>query len=392
MVREADGATPVLLVATATQWYGAARMARCLAEAGFAVSMLTPRNSPSAKSRYIAKLGYLPDNAAPREWTYAFAATVKATSPRLVLPCDDMAVRLMYALVLSPPEHLQRALWFELAALITESLGSPSHYRASIDKTLISATAQALGIRVPPYAVASNPDDAERFAQRHGYPVVLKRGYSSAGNGVSICSDGDELLREFAALSRPTGANLGDVRDGLLLVQAHIPGHTHYHNSVAWKGVLLAGQASIQLAAVPKGPASVVRYYHSRELRSMSASLAAGFGITGIFVPEFIVHEVTQEPYLIEVNRRMTQGTHRGATFNVNLGAALYAAVHGMPCMTRTDLDPGEEHIVVHFPHEWMRDPASRYLRDFPTDVPWDEPELVEAIVAQTMAAFRTEA
>lgn len=381
--------TPVLLVATATQWYGAARMARCLAEAGFAVALLTPRNSPSEKSRYITKVGYLPDSATTREWVYAFAAIVKATSPRLVLPCDDTAVRLLHALVLSPPDDLQRALWFELGALITESLGTPANYRASIDKTLISAAAEALGIRVPPYAIASSPDDAEDFAQRHGFPVVLKRSHSSAGQGVAICSDRGELLREFATLSRPEMLNLGDARDGFLLVQAHIPGRAHYHNSVAWKGVLLAGQASIQLAAIPRGPASVTRYYRSPELRTISATLAAGFGITGIYVPEFIVHEVTQVPYLIEVNRRMTQGTHRGATFNVNLGAALYAAVHGLPSATRADLEPGEEYIVVHFPLEWMRDPKSSYLRDYPVDVPWDEPELVEAIVAQTMTNFR---
>jgi hypothetical protein len=53
-------------------------------------------------------------------------------------------------------------------------------------------------------------------------------------------------------------------------------------------------------------------------------------------------------------------------------------------------LDPGEEHFVVHFPLEWVRDPNSRYLREYPVDIPWDEPELVDAIVAQVMANFRS--
>ncbi len=321
--------TPVLLVATATQWYGAARMARCLAEAGFAVSLLTPRNSPSERSRYVTNVGHLPDNANPREWLYAFAAIVKATTPRLVLPCDDTAVRLLHALVLTPPGDLQQTLWLELAALVRESLGTPAHFLASVDKTLFCAAAEGLGLRVPPYTLASNPGEAEQFAHLHGYPVVLKRSHSSAGQGVAICPDRDDLLREFAALSRPAALDLGDTRDGVLLVQAHIPGRTHYHNSVAWKGVLLAGQASVQLAATPRGPASAARYYRSPELRSVSAALAAGLGITGVYVPEFIVHETTGTPYLVEVNRRMTHGTHRGATFDVNLGAALYAAITG---------------------------------------------------------------
>lgn len=382
--------TNVLLVATATQWYGAARMARCLAEAGFVVSLLTPPNSPSGKSRFVTKVGHLDANATPLQWVYAFAAMVKATSPRLVLPCDDTAVRLMQALVLTPPDNLQPALRLQLGTLIVESLGTPAHYRASIDKTLISSAAQALGIRVPAHAVVSELGEARRWAAQLDFPVVLKRSHSSAGQGVALCADPAELSRAFATMARPDALGLGDARDGSLLVQAYVPGRIHYHNSVAWKGVLLAGQASEQLAATTRGPASAARYYRSPELRAMSATLAAGFGISGIYVPEFVVHERTGEAYLLEINRRMTHGTHRGAAFDVNLGAALYAAVNGLPSPTRSDLDPGEEHVVVHFPLEWTRDPTSRYLRDYPVDVPWDEPELVEAIVAQAMANFRS--
>jgi predicted ATP-grasp superfamily ATP-dependent carboligase len=382
--------TNVLLVATATHWYGAARMARSLAEADFVVSLLTPANSPAEVSRFVTNVGHLGANTTSLEWVYAFAAMVKATSPRLVLPCDDTAVRLMQALVLTPPDNLKPELRLQLGALIAESLGAPAGYRASIDKAMFSSAAEALGIRVPAHAVVSDPAEAERFAMQHGYPVVLKRSHSSAGHGVVFCADGAALSREFATLAQPDPLGLGDARDGQLLVQAFVPGRIHYHNSVAWQGVLLAGQASQQLAATAKGPASAVRYYHSPTLRAMSASLAAGFGISGIYVPEFVVHEATGEAYVLEVNRRMTHGTHRGAAFNVNLGAALYAAVNGLPSTTRADLDPGEEHITVHFPLEWTRDPESRYLREYPVDVPWDEPLLVEAILAQAMASFRS--
>lgn len=379
----------VLFVATATQSYGAARMARCLDHAGFAVSLLTPANSPAEKSRFLTKIGHLAANATPSDWVYAFAAMVKATSSRLVLPCDDTAVRLMQMLVLNPPDNLQPALRLELGALIVESLGTPAHYRASTDRTLIPAAAEALGLRVPAYDVVSERGEAERFAARHGYPIVAKRSHSSGGQGAALCADAAELARALATLGLPDGLRLGDSRDGALLVQAHVPGRTHYYNSVAWRGTLLAGQASEQLAATPRGPASAERYYPSPELRAMSAALAQGFGISGVYVPEFVIHERTGEAYLLEINRRMTHGTHRGATFGVDLGAALHAAVNGLPSPTRPDLDPGEEHYCVHFPHAWVRDPASRHLRDYPVDIPWDEPELFEAIVAQVIASIR---
>ena len=48
---------------------------------------------------------------------------------------------------------------------------------------------------------------------------------------------------------------------------------------------------------------------------------------------------------------------------------------------SRADFDDGEEGIAVWFPEEWLRDPASPYLREYPVDVPWDEPELIEAFL-----------
>ena len=45
-------------------------------------------------------------------------------------------------------------------------------------------------------------------------------------------------------------------------------------------------------------------------------------------------------------------------------------------------MDHGEEYISVHFPQEWLRDPQSRYLRDFRVDAPWDDPEVMEAMQA----------
>jgi hypothetical protein len=64
------------------------------------------------------------------------------------------------------------------------------------------------------------------------------------------------------------------------------------------------------------------------------------------------------------------------------LCAALYAAVAGTATTSRADLAEGDEGLSVYFPGEWLRDPDSRYLRDYPVDVPWDEPELIEALLA----------
>jgi len=62
--------------------------------------------------------------------------------------------------------------------------------------------------------------------------------------------------------------------------------------------------------------------------------------------------------------------------------AALHSTLAGTAIRTRADLDPNEEHVCVNFPQEWLRDPESRWLREYPVDVPWDEPKLMKAMLA----------
>ena len=191
----------VLLVSTATRWFGTARMPRALASAGFDVSLLAPQGSLAAKSRFVGRVGQLPDNATPRDWIFAFAATVKATAPRLVIPCDDTSLRLLDHIALSPPDDMVPELQLQLGALIRESLGEPRHVATSIEKTLLPPAARALGVRVPEHAVVSDFEGADAFAKAHGYPVVLKRNRSTAGESVAIADNRSVLQRAFGELA-----------------------------------------------------------------------------------------------------------------------------------------------------------------------------------------------
>jgi predicted ATP-grasp superfamily ATP-dependent carboligase len=373
----------VLLVATTTSWLGTARIPKGLAEAGFDVSLLTPRHSLAESSRFITKLGYLPDRSTRTQWFEAFAEMVKTTAPRLVIPCDDTAFRLLASVVTAPPPGLRADLRLQLAALVRTSLGEPAYYEASVDKTKLPPLAEALGVRVPAYATVTDIAGAEAFAAHHAFPVVLKRPHDFAGQGVAICADRDELARALdaftAASARETGAA---VRDRYLM-QAYVAGPVQYFHAVAWAGELLAGWALEKLAAhpAPTGPPTMTRYFSGAALRTIAADLARGLGISGLFFAEFIVDAATGSPFLLEINRRVSPATHRGAARNVDLCAALFGALDGAASRSRTALDAAEEGIVVHFPQEWLRDPHSPNLRQYPSDVPWDEPELLEALL-----------
>jgi hypothetical protein len=96
---------------------------------------------------------------------------------------------------------------------------------------------------------------------------------------------------------------------------------------------------------------------------------------------EFVADRATGLAYLLEINRRVSPGWHMGELIGCDLCAPLYAALTGTARPAGT-LDTDEATTVCHFPQEWLRDPNSPNLRQHRVDVPWDEPELVEAMLA----------
>ena len=375
----------VLLVSSAARWYGVERMPRALAKADFEVTLLTPRRSLAESSRFVRRVAHLADHTTPLDWIQAVAATVRAVAPAQIVPCDDVSFRLLAMLVVAPPPRLQPAVQAELATLIRASLGEPAHYRTSVDKTLLPAAAVRTGVRVPPHAVITTSGEGEAFAAEHGYPVVVKRPYSTAGDGVRIAASAAELRDAIATLGVPDPADFETDPSGRLLVQKHVDGHNCYYEIAAFEGSLLAGYAGdrLQTFAGVMSPATVIRYRDAPELRAMSERLVAAFGMTGLFTSEYIVERDTGTPYLIDIERRIGPATHYGSVMNVDLCSTLAAAMQGVPSSSRAGLDPGDERMFVQFPGEWLRDPQSRWLRQYPVDVPWDDPELLDAMLTR---------
>src|SRR5436190_691757 len=150
----------ILLVSTASRWLGTARMPRCLARAGFEVALLAPRGSLALHSRFVARSIVLRDEATPMQWLLSLVAMIAEVEPRLVIPCDEVAIRLLFELVHNPPRHLGGEGGARVQQLVRESLGDPAHYETSIDKTMLPPAAQALGVPVPPYRLAETVDEA----------------------------------------------------------------------------------------------------------------------------------------------------------------------------------------------------------------------------------------
>jgi predicted ATP-grasp superfamily ATP-dependent carboligase len=374
----------VLLVSTASLWLGTARMTRAFAKANFEVSLLAPTDSLAAKSRYVTRLKLLPDDALPRDFLAALTAMITDVKPRLLVPCDEMALRLLFALILEPPDQVDPAVQLQLAALVRESLGDPTFYETSIDKLLLPPAAEALAVRVPRYCVADSIEDAAAFAAIHGYPIVLKRRFGFAGEGVAIVATTAELAREAPHLMQPNPLDLGHRKAHQLLVQEFVEGAYHSQALVAWRGNPLASFAwERHVASLPvKGQTTVVRFVRSPESRAFAETLCRAFGISGFLNVQFVMRADTGEAHLLEINRRIVTHMHMGERVGADLPTALHDHLRGDPPVPSPELPGAFGPSVAVFPREWLRDPRSRYLNELPVDVPWDEPELLEAMLA----------
>jgi len=374
----------ILLVSTASRWLGTARMPRCLARAGFQVSLLAPRDSLALHSRFVARSSVLRDEATPMQWLLSLVAMITEVEPRLVIPCDEVAIRLLFELVRHPPRHLGGDGGARVQQLVRDSLGDPAHYETSIDKTMLPPAAQALGIPVPPYKLAETVDDAVESADALGYPVVLKRRYGFASQGVRILQHRDELREAADALLRPTQLDLGVRRAPTLLVQGFIDGLMLSQTMVAWEGVPLAGFARRrEVAFAPgKGASAVVRVRKDRSIRIFTERLCRAFGMSGLFSVQYIEPADGSPPRLLEINRRIVTFMHMDEYGGVDLCGALYQRLAGVPQTLPFDMPDNTDHVLVSFPREWLRDPESPWLRDHPSDIPWDDPGVLQAMIA----------
>ena len=65
----------------------------------------------------------------------------------------------------------------------------------------------------------------------------------------------------------------------------------------------------------------------------------------------------------------------------VDLAAALFAAVNGVEWTGPSDLPHGAGMRLALFPQEWYRDMNSKWLRTLPSDAPWQDPQLLSAML-----------
>ena len=375
---------PILLVCL-ENWISHARLNRALRDGGFAVAVLAAPGDFVTLSRFVERrfdLRAVPGRPGAQDTLGSLQDAIEAFRPRFLLPADERTVRLFRLIAAVDDRSRPRELSDRTLRLVRRALGTAASHAIRRQRHALMELATRTGIRMPPQTAVTTPAEARAFAAAVGYPIVLKAEDTVGGQGVRVCDDETALAPAIAAL-RPATAT----EQPPLIAQAFIPGRSAARNVVAVEGESLGGFSNVKLTTHPgpRGPGAVNQFIRHPDMDEAMRKTVAGFGFTGIGVGCFVIDDRDGSAWLVEFNPRPGSHVHFAPLWGFEMCKALHARLSG----TGEVFGEGEPTtlIVAKFPNEWMRDPASPYLRTAYHDVPWDDPDLLAAEIR-----FATEA
>src|SRR5215471_1718778 len=378
---------PTVLIVTTSPTFSPARLAMALTRVGCTVEAVCPSGHPLRKTRAVRRAHNYNCLSPLRSLTKA----ITSAKPDLIVPSDDLAAQHFHNLYQRRQGDGEAGSW--ACALIERSLGASASFQIVYARTAFMTLAREEGIRVPQTEIVTNKEELEKCTTRIGFPMVLKADCTSGGDGVKIAQTLEEADRALRTLQAPPQLAKACKRvlidqDMALLwpsllrkryvvnVQELIIGREATSAVACWKGKALA---SLHFEVLNRqhvgGPSTVLRLIENQEISAAVERVARRLKISGLHGFDFLLEAETGHPYLIEINPRATQVGHLALGAGHDLPAALYAALTGQSLPPTAKLT--ENTTVALFPQEWLRDPASAFIRSGYHDVPWEEPEIV---------------
>ncbi len=357
-----------VLLVTAMSWPFPAQLAGAFAGAGAQVEALAPAGSLLARSCHPLRQ-HLYSSLAPMD---CLTQAIAAAKPDMIVPCDDLVAQLV-ALVQNDPLP-----------------GRQDFLRRAADAGAPIAASEEIACE----------KDLETAIGRLGLPLVLKSDHSWGGEGVMIAASRQQAVSAFRRLNRQSrlrnilrvlrGRGNHFLTEALYPVarrvsaQTFVAGQPATSSVACWRGkVVAAHHFDVQLSTTPTSPASLIALSDCGQMAEAAEAVASAFNLSGLFGLDYI-RDPRGRVHLLEMNRRATPTMH--LPLKHDLAASLLHSA-GFAAHARTAVTDKKQ--IALFPREWLRDPASPWLKQAYHDVPWDDPEVLRACVQAGSAEAR---
>lgn len=244
------------------------------------------------------------------------------------------------------------------------------HFQRHINLEL----ANDAGFPIPRQEQASSNSELIEKAKAFDEPFFIKVSLAAGGTGVipvENTSQADSLL----SILEKTGYYLGENRSALL--QAKSAGEELTVSFSAWQGELLGYTVVRPLETARKnGPSSVIQSLYRPQLEEPLKQLVKQLNISGFGGLDVFETNEKSLPEVIEVNLRITHTTPTSPLLGNDLIEKFYKSLVSGKAEIPANLHVDSNKCIALFPDEIMRDPHSRYLKEYPTDMTWDELEI----------------
>lgn len=325
----------ILIIAIEPGRSGPPRLPQNLAKMGLGVATLCPADNPLAHTDYADRHFTLPASRHWRRLRHSIEQALAETGAQIVIPADEQVVALLHYLVQGG-----RMRDAGQRQVLVASLGDPQHHADALFKSRTLAVARALALPVPEGRVLPTVGEAQAYAASLGYPVIAKKSFSWAGQGVIRCDGPEALARALApqrwprlrALARTLLGRDWYPVDDTWEIQQQIAGQPAMYCGLAWKGRLIGGFSGIPTQLSSEfGPSISVRLVHDQAIEDICRAMVSRMAMSGFVGFDFILRESDGAPLLIECNPRPIQVCHLGYRIGADLSSALADLLRGGP-------------------------------------------------------------
>ncbi|MGC8487987.1 MAG: carbamoyl-phosphate synthase large subunit, partial [Clostridia bacterium] len=269
-----------------------------------------------------------------------------------------------------------------LSDLGVELLGTPlSGIEKAEDRDLFRSTMLEMGQPIAESRSVTTVEEALRFAETIGYPVVVRPAYTLAGSGGGFADDAPALIQvaERALSTSPIHQ---------ALIEVSMKGYKEIEYEVmrdhAGTGVVVCNMENLDPVGIHTGDSIVVAPSQTltdeeyQRLRRASLDIVEALDVRGGCNVQFAVHPESGQYRVIEVNPRVSRSSALASkatgypiarvAAKISLGLNLEEIVNPVTGRTTAAFEPALDYVVVKIPR-WPFDKFDAADRDLGTQM-----------------------